>query len=373
MTAVTGTDLHLPNLTIRRFRGIQDLSIERLGRVTLIAGKNGVGKTTVLDAVHTYAARGQHAVLASILGSREEFASSADEDGDEVVGPDWEALFFGRSKSPENQDNHIIIGPTGSSSFLRIEATLATEREAAEWGMSFPRHLPSKDGWVLRITFEGKEQATPLSSIRSVRSFVEFSEQSELPPAIWCESLGPNVLGNAVIARLWDKVALTDDENHAVEALKLVFGETIERAAVIGDERGSRYGRRAVVRIAGQERPVPLRSLGDGAVRLFGVALALANSQGGFLLIDEAENGIHHSLQRDFWRMVLLTAEANNVQVFATTHSWDCVAGFAQAAVAAEDVEGALVRLERDGGNIRAVTYPEHELHAAADHGIEVR
>ena len=50
---------------------------------------------------------------------------------------------------------------------------------------------------------------------------------------------------------------------------------------------------------------MPLRSLGDGAVRLFGVALALANSQGGFLLIDEAENGIHYSLQRDFWRMVL--------------------------------------------------------------------
>ena len=60
-------DLHLPNLTIRRFRGIQDLLITGLGRVTLIAGKNGVGKTTVLDAVRTYAARGHYAVLASIL------------------------------------------------------------------------------------------------------------------------------------------------------------------------------------------------------------------------------------------------------------------------------------------------------------------
>ena len=372
---MSGTDLHLPNLTIRRFRGIQDVSIERLGRVNLIAGKNGVGKTTVLDAVRTYAARGQHAILANILGSREEFSSSADEDGDEVVGPDWEALFFGRSKSPENQDSYIIIGPTGSSSFLRIEATLATEHEAAEWGMSFPRYLSSKDGWVLRITFEGKEQATPLSSIRSVRSFVEFSEQSELPPVIRCESLGPNVLDNNHIARLWDKVALTDDESRVLEALKLVFGTTLERVAVIGDVQNlkSRLGRRAVVRVAGQKRPVPLRSLGDGAVRLFGVALALANSQGGFLLIDEAENGIHHTIQRDFWRMVLLTAEANNVQVFATTHSWDCVAGFAQAAVAEEDVEGALVRLERDGEGIRAVEYSEEDLQVAAEQGIEVR
>ena len=372
---MSGNDLHLPNLTIRRFRGIQDVSITGLGRVTLIAGKNGVGKTTVLDAVRVYASRGQHAVLASLLGSREELALSADEDGDELVAPDWEALFFGRTKSPENQDSFIVIGPTGSSSSLRIEATPATEREAVKWGMSFPGHLTHKDGWMLRITFGGKEQATPFFSYRGVRNSLEFSEQSELPPAIRCESLGPNVLDNNHIARLWDKVALTDDESRALEALRLVFGTTIERTAVIGDVQSlnSRLGRRAVVKMAGQERPVPLRSLGDGAVRLFGVALALANSQGGFLLIDEAENGIHYSLQRDFWRMVLLTAQANNVQVFATTHSWDCMAGFAQAAVDAEGVEGALVRLESDGENMRAVEYSERQLQVAAEQGIEVR
>ena len=43
--------LHLPSLSIEGFRGIKELSIERLGRVTLLAGKNSVGKTTVLDAV----------------------------------------------------------------------------------------------------------------------------------------------------------------------------------------------------------------------------------------------------------------------------------------------------------------------------------
>ena len=71
---MAGNDLHLPNLTIRRFRGIQDVSITGLGRVTLIAGRNGVGKTTVLDAVRAYAARGKFSViLTSILNEREEF------------------------------------------------------------------------------------------------------------------------------------------------------------------------------------------------------------------------------------------------------------------------------------------------------------
>ena len=90
-------------------------------------------------------------------------------------------------------------------------------------------------------------------------------------------------------------------------------------------------------------------------------------------MIDEAENGIHHSLQRDFWRMVLQTAQDNDVQVFATTHGWDCVRGFAQAAADLDAVEGVLVRLERKGERIRPVEYPEDELAIAAQGGIEVR
>ena len=119
---------------------------------------------------------------------------------------------------------------------------------------------------------------------------------------------------------------------------------------MIGDETRSRRmtGRRAAVKLKSQEQRVPLRSLGDGALRLFGVALALANSRDGFLLIDEAENGIHYSVQRDYWRMVLQAARKNNVQVFATTHSWDCIAAFARAASEDENAEGVLVRLDKN-------------------------
>ena len=118
---------------------------------------------------------------------------------------------------------------------------------------------------------------------------------------------------------------------------------------------------------------MPLKSLGDGAVRMFGIALALANSRGGILLIDEVENGIHHSVQRDFWTMVLKTAHENNVQVLATTHGWDCVAAFAQAAADFDEVDGALVRDVQEKRAVHAVEYSERELNIAAEQGIEVR
>ena len=204
-----------------------------------------------------------------------------------------------------------------------------------------------------------------------------FAESgNELPPELACESLGPGLPGSSDLARLWDRVTLTDDEDRVMRAVNLAIEEEAARVAVVGEGTRSGQlpnGRRVVVRLEGHSQPVPLRSLGDGAVRLLGVAVALANSRDGFLLIDEVENGIHHALQRDFWRMVLQTAQENNVQVLATTHGWDCVRGFAQAAADIDAVEGVLVRLERRDDRLRAVEYTEDELGIVARDGIEVR
>ena len=145
---------------------------------------------------------------------------------------------------------------------------------------------------------------------------------------------------------------------------------------MVGDDEAPRYrvmGRRVVVKLRNQARPVPLKSLGDGVTRLFAAALALANSRDGFLLVDEAENGIHYSVQRDFWSIVLRAAHQYNVQVLATTHSSDCVAGFARAAIEFDGASGVYLRLERDGGEVRAIEYTEKELGTVADQGIEVR
>ena len=66
-------------------------------------------------------------------------------------------------------------------------------------------------------------------------------------------------------------------------------------------------------------------------------------------------------------------AKKNNVQVFATTHSVDCVRGFAYAARKNSDIDGYLIRLDKDEFGLHPVEYSEENLLIAAEQDIEVR
>ena len=375
--------LHLPDLSIDNFRSIDKLSISRLGRVTLLAGRNGIGKTTVLDAIRVYAARGHPAVLTGLLKKREELTVAFDEDGDEVFSPEISALFHGR-KAPN--DAALSIGSSGGMDRLEIRTSILEKLSMDVRKTIFMGASMNSKSIVMKITFRDKERYFPWkvliedsnfhpTQLRRIQHELFDDEDKDWSSEIECESLGPGLPGNATMVRFWDRIALTDSESLPIQALQLILRSAVNGVAVIGDDgpRVGKTGRRIIVRLPGTPIPVPLKSLGDGAIRLFGVALALANSRNGFLVIDEAENGVHYSIQRDFWRMILQTAHQDNIQVIATTHSWDCVRGFARAATEFEDAEGMLVRLERDDDGMRAIEYSEEELRVAAEQGIEVR
>ena len=363
--------LHLRDLHIEGFRGIDNLHLPRLGRVTLLAGRNGVGKTTVLEAVRTYAARGDHPVLRELLLSREEISLN-DGDEDRISVPDVDALFYGRNNS---HDARLSIGPSIPSDRLRI--AMATQDEL----FGFLRHrqrIQATEMWIaegrsgVKVTFGQQSKICPLGFPFNVPTRNRFTASRI---GMQCESVGPGTISSQDLASYWDSVALTDDENVALESLNFMLRSDKEGDAVIGVHapEAGRSGRQLMVRLKSHQQPIPLRSLGDGALRVFGVVLALTNSRGGFLVIDEAENGLHYSVQIEFWRTVMRTAQAANVQVLATTHSWDGVSGFARAALEFDDVDGILYRLSRRHGHLQAVDYPEEELKIAADQRIEVR
>ena len=374
--------LHLPSLVIKNFRGIDKLTIPRLGRVTLLAGENGVGKTTVLDAVRVWAYRAAARVLSNVLINRDEFVQAIDINGEEVSTANWEAIFHGRRVSVGDT---ILVGPSSDADILRIRVVTLDATEQNE--LLQPRLDIFSDEQVfgLEVSFRNFRGIIPTSyaqisgipiTRRRLRAVTDRPSHSRrVSDEVLCNTLGPNIPDNTTIEQFLYDVGLTPDEQYAIDALNMVTPDTADRVAVLGSgtRRGSASGRRVMVRFKDHDYPVPLRSLGDGAVRIFATALAFASSRGGLLLIDEAENGIHHSIQTKLWQMILQTAQRNNVQVLATTHSWDCVKGFAEASAELEDVEGVLVRLERVENQLRAVEYSERNLKAAAKYGIEVR
>ena len=63
-----------------------------------------------------------------------------------------------------------------------------------------------------------------------------------------------------------------------------------------------------------------LRIMGDGLVHLTSILLHIASAAGGIVLIDEIENGLHHSIMHKVWRAIAAAARQFNTQVIATTH-----------------------------------------------------
>ena len=173
------------------------------------------------------------------------------------------------------------------------------------------------------------------------------------------------------IGELWDAIALTDREKEVLNALH-IMAPGVEAISIVGDPIGSSRERYTIVKVKGQREPIPIRGLGDGMQRMLGIVLALVNAEDGMLLIDEIENGLHYSVQTDLWKLIFRVAQQLNVQVFATSHSYDCIRSFQEAAQS-DQQEGMLIRLEQKKEDIRAVTFDEQKLGIVTSEQIEIR
>jgi AAA15 family ATPase/GTPase len=112
-------------------------------------------------------------------------------------------------------------------------------------------------------------------------------------------------------------------------------------------------------------------------LRVLQLSLKLFSAKGGFLLIDEFENGLHYSVQEKVWALLFEMAERLDIQVFATTHSWDCIESFAKEAVS-RDTDGVLFRMGRsartsDHGQLIATLFGEEALAHITQADVEVR
>lgn len=369
------TNLLLSSFEVHSFRVFHHLKIKRLGRVNLITGKNNIGKSCLLEALCLYATRGSLLTMRQLLESRDEIAHTAAQES--LKSKSWSVrnLLWER-KNLEDQPDPVQIGPVGSSEqTLRIEIVWYKEQQDSsgqrQWVLTDEQadSIASVPGvrilWhdqpILRYPFE-----IDLPEIRQLSLPKKFKEL-ELPHTF----VPANGLTRGTIAQWWDKIALTVLEQDVVAALKII-APGVERVNLVGRSTGD--GKRIpLVKMDTTPEPLPLRSLGDGMNRLFGIALALVNAKEGILLIDEIDSGLHYSVQPDLWRLVFAVAERLNIQVFATTHSWDCISAFQQAAAQHTTSPGMLIRLSEKNGDIVSTVFDEQRLAVATREQIEVR
>jgi hypothetical protein len=377
------SELKLDSLSISGFRAFQNLEIDKVGRVNLIVGKNNVGKTCLLEALRLYTQRGNPSVILNMLYSREEHTPYPQDqmDSEEQLKA-ISYIFHGwKIKRPPNIEEICIGSKHDPRSRLRIIVGWYEEdrdsdsiriRLANGIQTSFMDDKNADDYFPgISIMFGNETILTiPLDRLFAERKirFARWHLSIDEIPCIFVPAEG---LGRVEATNLWDKIALRTGEDRVVEALRIIAPD-VERINLLGySER--RSNRIPVVRIKGIEEPVPLRTLGEGMNRIFGIVLAAVNAQKGILLVDEIESGLHYSVHTELWKTLFRTAKRLNIQIFATTHSWDCIEGFQHAADEEPAADVALVRLEERKADIVPIVFDRERLSIATRQDIEVR
>ncbi|HID98866.1 MAG TPA: hypothetical protein EYP59_01080 [Thiotrichaceae bacterium] len=367
----------LDSLYIKNFRLFKELSIKRLGRVNLIVGKNNSGKTGLLEALLLYASNASPDWINTLISERSENweveTSSRNQRQPDDNSP-LRHLFYERH-FPQSVDAGIEIGslnyPNNRIHLHTRYYQIVENEEGARRRIPITKPHPFDLMDVLKaLEFQESRESQPI--LLSYLSPIEAIKPANQPKMAveWVSSAG--CWNDKRVAELWDNITLTDLKEEVVTSLQIIEPKLQDLGLTIGTEQK----RFVIARFKASKERIPLDSLGEGMSRLFYLTLALVNSSDGFLLIDEFENGLHYSVQSKVWELIFRVAKMLNVQVFATTHSWDCVMAF--QAVSQNHEDATLCRLGRsirksDFGSVMAIEYDQEERQIVTQAQSEVR
>ncbi len=352
----------LRKFSVRNFRCLRKLDIEPLARVNLIVGENNIGKTALLEALYLHFkpdtpeapwnvnhSRGVRGNLADswqelvwlfyakqTAASIELISKNSQEKNNalriRLVEPE-ERLLVPTETDGAEQTNVDMLAAVAQSNVLKLEYTDHTGKDCTSQAHLVPGGISSSSfnnppssnvALVLKNPRFSEEHAQRYSSL------VEAGREEELLPSL--QALDPRIR----------RLELLYPANKPM--LYVDIGQLI-----------------------------PLLYMGEGLGYVLSWQLAVMTAKDGTVLIDEFENGLHYSAQVDAWKAVGAAARQSNVQVFATTHSWECVLAAHRAFAESDEDDFRLHRLERRDGEVVALTYDQEQLDTAIDSNLEVR
>ena len=346
----------LKRLQIRNFRCLNALKIDQLGGINLIVGKNNSGKTCLLEAIFLLSVGGnaQVAINDNVIRGLKPSDISTDD-------PFWKQLFsdLGVGRCIEIEADHKSHGqltleislkrqPTTEFSLDHTNGTSMTNR-FNERSLVFQYRGPSSQSVKshIRMTGQGFEVNQP--AINSLFHAIMLSSQigNIQEDAIRLGRLRRQKQGDMLLKALQVvEPKLQSIQDNSSSGIPLIWGDI------------------------GLSELVPLSVMGEGLTQIARLVLAIASAPDGVVLVDEVENRIHHSVLPDVWRVIDEAAKQFRTQIFATTHSFECVMA-AQESLCKDRFR--LHRLEIADQTNRCVTYQPHVINAAIRHNLEVR
>ena len=366
----------LESLCIKNYRNLKEFRIGSVNQINLITGKNNTGKTSLLEAIAIYAGRGDFQLLFQLLDNRgENFTQNRSTNDRTVLLRSLSAMFSGRGTDFTDEMTLFIGDTTKSDKYISFRFVKYFEEvQRNEQGVTFRNRQIFNDEADndndyqigLHISSGEQQELIPVDRDRLYyRSRFEGFSGNDRFQFIRTATIDRDTNG-----RLFDTIALSEKEKFVIEALKIIE-PTTERIAFIEVNPKERI---AVIKLSNASEIIPLRSMGDGLNRVFSIILALVNADNGFLLLDEFENGIHHTVQEKLWKIIFNLSKSLNVQVFATTHSDDSISAFQRVLNSSDNSSrGKLIRLDNVNGNIKPAEYSPQELKIANDQDIETR
>lgn len=338
--------------SIKNFRCIKDLTVEPLARVNLIVGKNNRGKTALLEALWLHSGPN----LPDLGDRLARFRG--------IPGQDPERLMHDLFHDFDPKCPIILsakgIGEVGEGILnIRVrkrDSAVVTTVPASGSPSNPPRASQESDASTVSETavefeYTDAEGQKYVSSVCPTNIFISPRQRSRPEEDVI----------------RFGKTELEGYADRLTHCLKRADNR-IKRLLTIASPPAP-----MIYADVGLSRPVPVGFLGDGVGRLLSMALAFHDARGGMIFIDEVENGLHHSVLEDVWKELNWLSKEFDVQVFATTHSGECMHAARAAFNAMADDTLCIHRLSLQDKKIAATTYSFEDLDFTLDYGAEMR
>ncbi|MHC4087954.1 MAG: AAA family ATPase [Planctomycetota bacterium] len=357
----------ITDVLIRNFKCFKSLTVPELGRITLISGRNNVGKTALLEALFLFLDMRNPSMTISQYGRR----------GIEQVTLTTEAI-WGPTFRNYDMDGEILISLTINGNHEQINLRLNREFapppsmtvQTEERQISTEEELTTLAVDIEYITKSGEKiilHHFPDPNNNNLPTVVSKTKPSKisLPSASFFASK-KHIKANE-IAEQFSKLAQQDRENETVDFLKIIEpdleGLKIIKEGVVTAVHGK------LKRIP---RTLPINFMGEGMEKLLALIVAIAHSPNRIIFLDEIENGLHYSVLPKVWEALGKALLKYDCQLITTTHSYECLQA-AHEGLSEMPEDFRHIRLNRKGEDVSAKLSNYEMIGTAIKTNLEVR